>query len=182
MFVINRFPILAFISYVLAKRANFSEKMAKQLGMAMALQYACWKTGNWYGYRVKYYKEKSIEEQFIRKEKDLKKYECLDWLGETFLIDAETETVIGAALRRKPFNCAPEKFDAERAEILFRCANGDEEKMRRFEERIVKDFQEFLKMRGLSNPSGIKKIGRSFFQFWKKVRDHYRTLEFWRSL
>ena len=180
--LINRFPILSFISYVLAKRANFSEKMSKQLGMAMALQYAAWKTTGWYGYNRYKGREKSLEEQFVKSEKDLKKYECLDWLGETFLIDTETETVIGAALRKKPFNCAPEKFDAERAEILFRCANGDEEKMRRFEERIVKDFQEFLAIRGLSNPSGIKKIGRSFFQFWKKVRDHYRTLEFWRSL
>ncbi len=182
--LINRFPILAFISYTLAKRANFSERMSKQLGMAMALQYACWKTSGWYGYKGNGYKgrEKSLEEQFVKSEKDLKRFECIEWLGETFLVDCQTETVIGAALRKKPFDCSPEKFDAEKAEILWRCAGGNEEKLQRFEQRIIQDFQNFLKARGLSNPSGILKVGRSFFQFWKKVRDFYRSPSFWASL
>lgn len=163
-YVINRYPVLACVGYVLAKE-KYPENTAKSLGIALANQYAAWK--NTFGGFGKL-KGKESPDPDIKFEKE-QNGEVINFCGESFVM--ENGIVIGAYYRKIWQRAEPNQFDFKviRAFNSLR-KNGFEFICREIKKSLIAENpQEFADA----------PFGKRFFSYWRENRDYLRSKELW---
>lgn len=162
-FQINRYPILTIVGYVIAKENNYSEALSKSLGVALANQYACWKSGSKsYGKAGKngWNNEDRLDAQKID-------YDILQFCGETFI--KQGDLILGSYYREKPMVAYPDKFEVQKEKVE-RIKTGSFNK-------LIVEIKKRLKNEG--QHYALAPFGKLFFAFWRSVRDDLRTREFY---
>jgi len=166
-FVINRYPLLAAIGYVIAKQ-KYPEKTAKSLGIALANQYAAWKNTHGWASKGKEKPSRAEKERLEFKDEDV---DILNFCGETFVI--KNGIVIGAYYRKVWTKAEPSQFDFKVVSAFNRIKKGGFQ-------FICREIKKALKKEG-KNAEGFLEapFGKHFFQFWKRNRDYLRQRSFW---
>jgi len=165
-YVINRYPLLACIGYIIAKE-KYPEKTAKSLGIALANQYACWK--NTRGYFTKSKIEKPNQKRKWQIEKEA---EIINFCGESFVM--KDEIILGAYYRKVWKKAEPREFDIKVIERFNQIKkNGFEFICQKIKEELNK-LDPTIRNGFIDSPSN-----RLFFPFWKKVRDKLRSRQLW---
>jgi len=167
-FVINRYPVLACIGYVIAHR-KYPENTAKSLGIALANQYAAWKNTNGGFGKLKGGKESPSAEVKFEKEQ---KGDVVNFCGESFVM--ENGIVIGAYYRKIWSKAEPSQFDFK----VIRAFNSIKKEGFDF---ICQKIRELLEKEPSSEGFSEAPFGKNFFRFWKASRDILRSREIWQG-
>ena len=182
--LVNRFSILTLLGYFIAKKYGYGEKLSGVLGVSLALQYAIWKNINRFGgkrtKKRKYGFKTELQDDinpFWKERIANNDIRAVNFCGESFWIDFTDEVSWGGVYWSKPQLITYERFLKEKQKID-RLAS-DNQGSKYLLEAFEKEFQE----RGLNEKDFAEAVfGKYFFQFWKQIRDKFRTKEFWKKV
>ena len=152
-FKINRFPICAIVHYAVAKKLGYEDRQAKAIGQACAIFYACAKNG----YFVRGSKSKSKKSS--KAPKITHKLRFCDRIFNATEINGILYPVMGdKVITEKDFDkTLNSKLSKNEINLILEHAFN-----------YVSQFPEFA----LYRP----------FELYKRVRDEWRTHEFWNKL
>jgi len=182
--LVNRFSILTLLGYYIAQKYGYDEKLSGVLGASLALQYAIWKNVNRFGEKRtkkrKYGFKVELQDDinpFWKERIANNDIKAVNFCGEAFWIDFTDKVSWGGVYWSKPQLIDYQRFLRERQKID-RLAS-DNQGSKYLLEAFEKEFQE----RGLNEKDFAEAVfGKHFFQFWKQVRDKFRTKEFWEKV
>jgi len=168
-YIINRFPIMVAVGYVIAKRAGYEEDMAKSLGLALATKYAVWKNHGGGFYSPARQKEKNRYwdyEDRVMKEKNL---DSILFCGESFLTDGNiVKGLQGVRNGLKDFD--PYKFERYK-NVIEQIKPGSWTKLINAVKKELKQWEDYDFSKAV--------FSKSFMRFWKEIRDKFREKSFY---
>lgn len=179
VYVINRYPIMATLAYVIAKKRKFNDDLSKSLGLGVATGYAILKnvglslkTITPFNYRSKAVKKQkpTLEDKlFSREDKDFNDYEYIYHCGIEFIKMKNSNDILGIRrIRGNQQNFTADKFDNK---VKNRLNYIKPDGFNFLCNLISKDVDNNLDVNNL--------LGHQYFNFWKKYRDVWRDYNIW---
>ena len=179
-YVVNRFPIMATYAYVIAKKKGYNEELSQALGYGVATGYAILKnvglslkTITAFNYRSEAVKQKqyTLEDTLLLKQNvDFDTLEYIELAGIEFIKRKNSNELLGIRrIRGKQYGFKASDFERK----VINKLNAIKENGFNF---LVNIIEKDLEKEDLEK---ILKYQRYFFDFWKKKRDEWRSVEVW---
>jgi len=175
---INRFPIMASLAYCIAKDCGYNEQLSRSLGVGVATGYAILKNIGYYSgtmSKARAMGKKTLEDYLFNDlDQSLGDYENIGFCGIEFIRRKGENGLLGIRRirgRQYPFNS--NKFN-------FQASKLDNIRPQGFKYLCGKIKEEMRESKINSREISSRPKASLFFEFWKQIRDKFRTPEFWK--